>query len=75
MLWKSRTALLAGWSLGVRGHLSKHWGEATAANSHFDNESTLKLKDIGNTWACKTVSLLWEFGREMWEDHNKHLHG
>jgi len=40
----------------------------------YENESTSKLIDIGNTWAWKMVSLLWEFSREMWEDHNKCLH-
>jgi len=63
-----------GWTLGIRGYLSRHWGTAVAAHSSFDNESASKLKNIGNTWARKTVSLLWEFGREMWEDQNKHLH-
>jgi len=27
-----------GWTMGVRGYLSRHWGEAVAAHSHFQNE-------------------------------------
>jgi len=63
-----------GWTLGVRGYISRHWAEAVAVNSRYEHESTSKLRDIGNTWAWKTVSLLWEFSREMWEDGNKCLH-
>jgi len=59
---------------GVWGYTSRHWAEAVAVHLRYENESTSKLQDIGNTWAQKTVSLLWEFSREMWEDHNKCLH-
>jgi len=63
-----------GWTLGVRGYISRHWAEAVAAHSRYENKSKSKLRDIGNTWARKTVSLLWEFSKEMWEDRNKRLH-
>jgi len=43
-----------GWKLGVRGYLSRHWGEAVTAHSQFEMEKQSKIPDIGNTWTCKT---------------------
>jgi len=44
------------------------------APSLFEMEKQSKIRDIGNTSAHETISLQWEFTREIWEDCNKRLH-
>jgi len=45
-------------------------GSGSALKS-FDNKLISKLKEIGSTWGVQDCSLLWGFGREMWEDYSK----
>jgi hypothetical protein len=65
-----------GWDLCFCGYLSRHWALAAAACPFLPptEECPTASLDAGKTWACKSITHLWDFAHEMWTHHNSTLH-